>query len=360
MRIGTALSVAAGLGTLFVLLVPPWHAPVAGHQLGFRASSMIQFDPTVARSIAINTPPAAPPDGAYGVPAAQLADTRPVEAAYPDVQATKGITAGQFMTMHVATTSWVAPQQGCAFCHAGTDYKADTKPQFKAARVMTGMVRTINADWQQHVAPSGVTCYTCHRGQNIPPVVWFPEQQPNPNRFIAVQEPWHESASTVRDFFPTSSFEEYLLQDTRGRGQSYTALPTSLPGAGPRATIVVKRLYEMMMQMSDGIGVNCGFCHNSRAFFDWKQSTPNRWVGLSGIRMTRTLNHDIILPLLLTMPQTRETVNGGNPPVIPAKEAGLQNGDGLVNCETCHYQAPKPLEGRNMVQAYPGLTGAHP
>ena len=45
--------------------------------------------------------------------------------------------------------------------------------------------------------------------------------------------------------------------------------------------VVVKRLYEVMMQMSAGLGVNCTYCHNSRAFYDWGQSLPARWpVGL--------------------------------------------------------------------------------
>ena len=30
------------------------------------------------------------------------------------------------------------------------------------------MTRHINADWKQHVAETGVTCYTCHRGKPVP------------------------------------------------------------------------------------------------------------------------------------------------------------------------------------------------
>ena len=35
------------------------------------------------------------------------------------------------------------------------------------------MVRHINTDWHAHVATTGVTCYTCHRGQPVPANVWF-------------------------------------------------------------------------------------------------------------------------------------------------------------------------------------------
>ena len=31
----------------------------------------------------------------------------------------------------------------------------------------------INADWKRHVAATGVTCYTCHRGQPVPANIWF-------------------------------------------------------------------------------------------------------------------------------------------------------------------------------------------
>jgi photosynthetic reaction center cytochrome c subunit len=36
------------------------------------------------------------------------------------------------------------------------------------ARSMLRMVRHINADWQNHVGQTGVTCYTCHRGNPQP------------------------------------------------------------------------------------------------------------------------------------------------------------------------------------------------
>ena len=35
------------------------------------------------------------------------------------------------------------------------------------------MTRHINTDWKAHVAGTGVTCYTCHRGKPVPDNVWF-------------------------------------------------------------------------------------------------------------------------------------------------------------------------------------------
>ena len=45
--------------------------------------------------------------------------------------------------------------------------------------------------------------------------------------------------------------------------------------------------YALMMNWSSSLGVNCTFCHSSRAFQNWESSTPNYEkilrVGLKGI-----------------------------------------------------------------------------
>lgn len=356
MRLGTALSAVAALGTLFVLFVPHWHRPMDSRQQGYRGQGMVQFDNAEAQVALANRPPAPPPPGRWGVDDAALADPRPAGEAFRNLQVLKDGTAGDFMKLHVAITQWVSPQQGCAFCHQGDDWSSDAKPQKQAAREMLRMTRTLNADWQPHVGASGVTCFTCHRGQNVPAFAWYPSPGRATPPFIAKQEPWHELATTVRDFFPDAGYAEYLLQDTKARGVSYTALPST----GPPAPIEVTRLYEVMMQMSDGIGVNCGYCHQSRAFHDWSQSPPARWAGLSGIELTRAINRNTLLPLAQIMPQLREQVAAPRLPTIPANEAGPQNGSGLATCATCHYGSPKPLEGRNMLDPFPALKGSPP
>ena len=42
------------------------------------------------------------------------------------------------------------------------------------------------------------------------------------------------------------------------------------------------------------------------------------------------------------------------------REKGQEPGNALANCATCHHGAPKPLEGADVVQAYPGLAGPDP
>jgi photosynthetic reaction center cytochrome c subunit len=346
MRLGPVLLVTGlALGTLFILLVPTWDLPVKGTQLGWRASSMIQWandDPQVTQ---MNQPPpkvqAVPPD------------PRPATEAYKNVKVLTDVNAGQFMALQYAMTAWVAPQQGCAFCHEGNDYASDANPHKQAARVMLQMTRHINADWTNHVGTSGVTCYSCHRSRPVPSAMWFPRTPAPENPWIDKQEDWNEASRTVRGFFPVAGYEEYLLQDEAGVAQSRTALPTGEVAA----QVVVKRLYEMMMQMSDGIGVNCGYCHNSRAFTDWQQSTPARWTGYYGIEMTRDINRNFIAPLATVIPQTRQPLITPLPPVVPTREAGVLPGNGMALCKTCHYGLPKPLDAAGMLQEFPGLKG---
>lgn len=115
-----------------------------------------------------------------------------------------------------------------------------------------------------------------------------------------------------------------------------------------------------MMQFSDGIGVNCGFCHNSRAFFDWSQSTPNRWIGYWGIQMTRDINRNFLLQLGAILPEQRIRPFQPREPVLPARDENPLPGNALATCATCHHGAPRPLGGADMVKDYPALNGPTP
>ena len=56
--------------------------------------------------------------------------------------------------------------QQCTFCPVQGDFAADTNPKKDVARKMIKMVNDDNAmfaDGKVHV-----TCYTCHRGKNMP------------------------------------------------------------------------------------------------------------------------------------------------------------------------------------------------
>ena len=353
------LAWTAGIGavaaTVFVIAVPEWTVPsAAGVQVGPPPTSMILFPQGQKVQPIPQTPPpalAAAPDDLVKL----------VAGGYKNVQVLGDLPPAEFMRLQQAITQWVAPKQGCAFCHqkgqdGGDDWASDAKPQKIAARLMIQMTRQINADWSNHVAPAGVTCFTCHRGQPVPAETWFP-QPPAPTRpLIAKQENWQEAADTVRKFFPDAGWAEYYLNDEPISAQSLTALPSHQV----HEAVVVKRIYEMMMQMSEGMGVNCGFCHNSRAFWDWSQSTPQRWTAHYAIEQLRGINNEYMLKLGEQIPMTRTRAHETNLPVLPAQQSGVMPGNGLAVCATCHYSQPKPMGGVNVINDYKSLAGPSP
>jgi photosynthetic reaction center cytochrome c subunit len=330
---------------IFLLYVPDWNVqPVDGKEIGFPQA--IQFDNLDNQKAAYNQAPPPLPAAATGGPSAT--------EVYKNVQVLTDVSAAEFMRTQQALTNWVSPTEGCGFCHAGQDYASDAKPTKSIARVMLKMVRHINADWKTHVSPAGVTCYTCHRGQPQPAQIWYKSAPVPVHPGMDKPENWQEAADTVLKFFPDAGYQEYYLQDEPIRVQSSTALPSQTVSS----QIEAKRIYEMMMTLSDGIGVNCGYCHNSRALADWSQSSPFRWSGESGLQLMRDINRNFLLVADADVPLTRRLQHETDLPVLPARQEGVQNGNGLALCGTCHTGLPKPLNGVNVIDAYPALTPA--
>jgi len=308
MKISTALwfSLVVAI-TVLVLKVPDWDAPrAAAVQTGFAPAGMTQFAPrAAAREVNKMVPPTIAPAEPGGPAATEK---------YKNVTVLTDLSAAEFDRMQEAMTAWVAPKtgeaKGCAFCHAGDDFASDANPRKTVARKMLEMTRYVNSAWKSHVEPSGVTCFTCHRGQAVPSDVWS-LRRPAPERpMVARRDDWNEAAETVYGFFPDAGYAQYYLQDNPVAAEAPDALAG---GVGPRETLAVRRVYEMMMQMSVDIGANCTSCHNSRSFKAWDQSTPQRWVGFHALRMMRDLNRNHILPAA-----TLFRSNIGNPKYIPA------------------------------------------
>lgn len=343
----TAVAAAGVLAAAaFVVFVPTWTGvPHAAQEVGF--PQQVLFHGAAERAPGNQAPSPLPPAKEGGPSATE---------AYKNVTVLTDVSAAEFMRLQEAITAWVSPKEGCGFCHEGGDYASDAKPQKAAARVMLQMTRHLNADWSQHVAGAGVTCYTCHRGQPVPGATWFPSAPAPQRRFIAKRDNWQENATTVRGFFPDNGFAEYFLDDQPIAAQSTTIEPTHTIGSWAEN----KRIYEMMMQMSDGIGANCGYCHNSRAFESWAESTPYRWNAWHAIRMVRDVNRNYLLQVAPLVPQSRTLEGETRIPAIPARLTGAQAGNGLVTCVTCHLGVTKPLGGANMVHDYPGLTAPAP
>ena len=162
-----------------------------------------------------------------------------------------------------------------AYCHNLQNLADDSKYTKVVARKMLQMTQHINAEWKPHVAGTGVTCYTpAHRGNNIPQNVWFKSPEQKQAAALVGDDAFQNKAATsvALASLPYDPFTPYLSQAQEIRVNGPTALPT-----GNRQSVKQGEFtYGLMMHMSQSLGVNCTYCHNSRAFANWEESTPQR------------------------------------------------------------------------------------
>jgi photosynthetic reaction center cytochrome c subunit len=320
---------AAAAGLLLTACERP---PVDSVQHGYRGTGMVQvYNPrTVAEQIPGNQAPEALPAAPTEGPLAK--------DIYQNVQVLGDLNVAQFTRHMAAITSWVSPDQGCAYCHNLQNLAEDSKYTKVVARKMLQMTQTINAQWKPHVAATGVTCYTCHRGNPVPKQVWFkPVPQDNGSNFIGDLAGQNQPAPTVAlASLPYDPFTPYLLNDLPIRVNGTTALPTG----NRKSTKQAEFTYALMTHMSKSLGVNCTYCHNTNSFSDWTQAPTQRVTAWHGIRMARDINNNHIVPLT---------------DVFPPNRKGPLGDVAKVNCATCHQGAYKPLYGAQMAKDYPEL-----
>jgi len=341
----TILSTLALLGGLFAavlalgVLTAKWERPwPLVTQLGYRGVQMQQLDNrarlnatlTLASNVA---PDPLDPADAGGKPASEV---------YKNVKVLGTLTENQFNRTMLAITQWVAPEQGCEYCHNVENLADDGKYTKVVARRMLQMTKNINANWVTHVGTTGVTCYTCHRGNPVPKFIWFDQAaETRPQGFAGYRNGSNApSASVGLTSLPYNPFSTLLDQQQPIRVEATRALATSAPEPGIQTT---EKTYALMMSISQALGVNCTFCHNTRQFADWGQSTPQRATAWYGIRMVRDLDMHYLDPLKATWPANRLGPLGDGPKAY---------------CATCHQGQPKPLNGAKMHKDYLELDAA--
>lgn len=264
--------------------------------------------------------------------------------AYENVQVLGHLSTGQFTRLMTAITQWVSPEQGCNYCHIAENLASDNIYTKVVSRRMIQMVQHINSEWQSHVGETGVTCYTCHRGNNVPQYIWF---EAGPGAYdkpmgLGNQAGQNQPAPAVTlASLPADPFTPFLLEDNQIRVIGETPLPTG----NNKSIKQAEWTYGLMIHMSSSLGVNCTYCHNSRSWAMWNQSPPARAVAWYGIRMTRSLNNEYLVPLKPQYPDYR---------LGPTGDAPKQN------CATCHQGAYKPLYGARMLPDYPSLAAPGP
>jgi photosynthetic reaction center cytochrome c subunit len=280
-------------------------------------------------SLDANVPPEPIPAASPGGPKAK--------DLYKNVQVLGELSVGEFNRLMVALTTWVAPEQGCYYCHVNEGFEYDGIYTKVVSRRMIQMTQTTNANWKDHVAETGVTCYTCHRGNPVPKNVWVTDPGPNAASGLAPTGQNTASKSVAYASLPYDPFTPFLLGDTDIRVIGQTVLPQ-----GNRSSIKqAEWTYGLMMHISQALGVNCTYCHNSRSFYSWDQSAPQRTTAWYAIRHVREMNNDYVVPLSEIIPNTRK---------------GPMGDVYKVYCTTCHQGAYKPLYGASMLQDYPSLA----
>jgi photosynthetic reaction center cytochrome c subunit len=328
-----ALRLTWALGALAMLAgssgcSPP---PVESVQRGYRGLGMEQlYNPRqIAASVVANKAPTPP-----GPP---INEGAPASSVYKNLQVLGDVNIGEFTRLMIAMSQWVAPDQGCAYCHDVANMGSDALYTKVVARRMLQMTQQINSQWKSHLANTGVTCYTCHRGQAVPAYIWFRDDGPKQAMFAGNRAGQNWPAPMVGlTSLPFDPFTPFLLQANEIRVVSTTALPS-----GDRKSIKqTEWTYALMMHISQALGVNCTFCHNTRSFAEWDASTPQRGVAWYGIRMVRELNNNYLVPLAGTLPANRHGPLGDGP---------------KIDCATCHQGAYKPLYGAPMAVDFPEL-----
>ncbi|EGV17188.1 photosynthetic reaction centre cytochrome c subunit [Thiocapsa marina 5811] len=316
--------------------------------VGCDRTESVQWGPRGTSAIHIDRPSRLQAEAdLHGIPAPEPRD--PPDPAIPlatevneNVQVLTDLDALEFARLMQAMSTWIAPEQGCEYCHNTENLASDEKYTKVVSRQMLRMTRDINSNWKSHVAGTGVTCWTCHRGQAVPSEIWFTNLGPTtPSAGISGNKAGQNTAGVQaigNASLPFDPLTPFLEGDTQVSVQGTTALPSDNRNSIKKA----EWTYALMMYMSNSLGVNCTYCHQTRAMGVWEQSTPQRVTAWHGIRMVRDLNGDYLNPLKTLYPPERLGATGDAPKVA---------------CDTCHKGAFKPLLGVSMLGDYPELAG---
>ena len=323
---------AVAVAAVFVVLTLEL-PPVVSEQTGYRGLGIEQVNTARhLRAVAAANQVPAPQDPVEP-------DGTKSSEVYENVQVLGDLDSAEFTRLMAAITEWVSPEQGCAYCHAdGEELSSDSLYTKVVARRMLQMTQNLNEQWANHVAPAGVTCYTCHRGQPVPAAIWFENPGPPSARGMAGATNGQNTPAPAAAMasLPYDPFTPFLSGDQNIRVISTTALPE-----GNTTPIQqTEQTYALMMHLSEGLGVNCTYCHNSRSFFAWDQSSPARTKAWYGLRMVRDVNNAYLEPLA---------------PVYPPHRLGPLGDAPKANCATCHHGVNKPLLGVSMLKDYTGL-----
>lgn len=322
-----------GVAAAALALVACEPGPKTLEQSGYRGTGMAQVNLDSAAIVAeVPAPPYdLPPPGE--VTAGE---------AYENVQVLANVSREEFDYFMAAITEWVSPEEGCNYCHNPANMASDEVYTKAVARSMIQMNQKVNTSWDSHVKDTGVTCWTCHRGNPVPEnyytLAGAPSGNPIERKVSGQNMPVPASAFSS---LPYESFGSYFGSDL-GEPMSVRVSGVSMHPQEDHevTTMEAEQTYGLMLHFSESLGVNCVHCHNSQNFADWSISGPARVQAWHGVQMVRDVNDGYISPLAGIFPENRLGAEGD-----PFK----------VQCGTCHQGQNKPMGGVSMVADYPAL-----
>jgi photosynthetic reaction center cytochrome c subunit len=160
---------------------------------------------------------------------------------WQNVQVLNDISVAEFNRTMIAMSTWVAGTGQLRLLPQPRQprgrHAADGEPIYTkiVARRMIQMTRHINAQYSEHVANTGVTCYTCHLGKPLPNGLWFYASQ--------------------------NDYLRHYLDRDGARVITRQIEPTNANRSSVKQT---EWTYALMISQSKSLGVNCTYCHNSR------------------------------------------------------------------------------------------------
>ena len=269
--------------------------------------------------------------------------------AYENVQVLGDLTEDNFNRLMNAMTQWVSPDEGCAYCHGEEgDFASDDLYTKVVSRRMIQMTQNINENWDGHVngvAEVGVNCYTCHRGQHVPSDIWF-----NVSPVTEATSGWasvqnRATSMSVSTSLPSNALETYLTDpDSLVNVHDLESRVKGVPGLTEDVASLQKteQTFALMNYFANSLGVNCVFCHNSRAFYEGSENTPQWGLASLGRQMVIEINNEYLIPLKDTYPEERLGPIFGDAP--------------KAACRTCHKGYQRPMQGLNVIADWPELA----
>lgn len=307
--------------------------PIDAVQTGYRGTAMMEINnPRTQKKLAA--------ENIVPVSVAASPDGPKASAVYKNVQVLGNLSEAQFTSFMVAMTAWIAPNEGCGYCHNVQNFADDSVYTKSVSRTMIQMTQAINSNWNTHVKDTGVTCYTCHRGNAIPKEVWFDTAEKKKGGMLGNRNGQNAPSAVVGySDLPNQPFSSYFLA---GKDAARVTGPTALPNGHVKSIQETEYVFAIMIHQANALGVNCTYCHNSRAFGEWEQSTPQRAQAWHGIQMVKDVNSNYIVPITS---------------IFPPNRLGPDGDVAKTNCATCHQGVNKPLLGKSMLKEFPYLIG---